>query len=194
MAVTDQRWLAASAKTASALLANRPFLQNLWHQRGCRAFTDRSGNCRHRRPHISNRRAIARLLAGFSGWSDLSFLLWHVSFGTNHHAGAGLQRFCRWRDFLCNLWLPTPTTSRRLVRRLLDLRGPCVRDQKYSRLGLPHHHSFSARNFLPRSPTSISGSFPLAVFSEMMTTFPGCNSLGYISDGGFRGSLRSSPE
>src|SRR5205807_9252907 len=118
MAVTDQRWLAASAKTASALLANRPYLQNLWHQRGCRAFTDRSGNCRHRRPHISNRRAIARLLAGFSGWSDLSFLLLHVSFWTNHHASAGLQCFCCWREFLRTVWLPTPTTVRHYLCRL----------------------------------------------------------------------------
>src|SRR6266480_4379818 len=149
MAVTDQRWLAASAKTASALLANPPFLQNLWHQRGCCTFADRSRNRRHRRLHISNRRTIARLLARLSGWSDLSFLLRHISLGADHHAGAGLQRFCRRRNVLRDLWLPTPAASRRLVRRFLDLRGPCLSDQKYSRVSLSDHHSLSARNFLP---------------------------------------------
>src|SRR5947208_7254722 len=172
MAVTDQRWLAASAKTASALLADPPFLQNLWHQRGCRAFADRSGNRRHRRLHVSNRRTTARLLARFSGWSDLSFLLRHVSFGTNHHAGAGLQHFCRRRDVLRDLWLPTPSTSRDMVRWLLGLRGFCLRDQKYSRVGVSQHHSLSARNFLPRSPSSISCSFPLAAFVDL--SFDGC--------------------
>src|SRR5947199_413341 len=114
----------------------------------------------------------ALLLARLSGWSDLSFRLRHVSFGTNHHAGAGLQHFCRRRDVLRDLWLPTPSTSRDMVRWLLGLRGFCLRDQKYSRVGVSHHHSFSARNFLPRSPSSISCSFPLAAFVDL--SFDGC--------------------
>src|SRR5205814_5903086 len=149
-----------------ALLANPPLLQNLWQQRGCRTFADRSRNRCHRRLHISNRRTIARLLARLSGWSDLSFLLRHISLGADHHAGAGLQRFCRRRDVLRDLWLPTPSTSRDMVRRLLDLRGFCLRDQKYSWVGVSHHYSFSARNFLPRGSSSISCSFPLAAFVD----------------------------
>src|SRR6266480_3110334 len=135
MAVTDQRWLAASAKTASALLANPPLLQNLWHQRGYRTFADRSRNRRHRRLHISNRRTIARLLARLSGWSDLSFLLRHISLGADHHAGAGLQRFCRRRDVLRDLWLPTPAASRRLVAGFRVLGAPARSTQSYFRVG-----------------------------------------------------------
>ena len=90
MALADERWTPALAKTAAALLANYRLLQNFRGQFGRCTIANRARNNHKRGPHILNRRKIGGLLAWFCCWPDLSVQLRHGFVRTDHYAGAGL--------------------------------------------------------------------------------------------------------
>src|SRR5205823_3384598 len=167
MAPANERRHPAPAKTAAALLAHYCFLQALWRKRcscspsGC-ACSRRLG-C----PDFSDWGKAHGLLARLHCRPDLSQLLRHISARAHCHARTTGQRVHRGRDVLCCVRLSAAAASACLVRRILDLLGLRLLDQRFARRPLPGGDSCIAVNFLSRSTGAISRAFAVGICSNL---------------------------
>ena len=167
MALADERWFAALAKTAAALLADHRFIQNFWDQRRGRAVANRTGDNRQRRTYIFDRREVERLLARVFRGPDLSLQLRHGDLWADYHARTGVQRVYRRRDFLRRLRLSTATRARALVSRRLDLLRASVSHEKSARSDLSTRDFHFAFNSLSRSAIAFPQTFPLGLHLDL---------------------------
>src|SRR6266480_2052243 len=153
MAPANERRHPAPAKTAAALLAHYCFLQALWRKR---CSCSPSGCACSRRLGCPD----------FSDWGKAHGLL---------------ARLHRGRDVLYCVWLSAAAASACLVRRILDLLGLRLLDQRIARRPLSGGDSCIAVNFLSRGTGAISRAFAVGICSNLSLDSCSLAYLGGIS-------------